>query len=95
MASSCNKANLALLHAVLGTSDETSDRQISARHTVFTQTSTVLLCQKFCMSLVLKPILKLLRRPVICAPLKGLEINTYLVLLYATAVPNFTVSRSL
>ena len=29
------------------------------------------------MSLVLKPILKLLSRPVVCAPLKGLEINIY------------------
>ena len=34
------------------------------------------------MTRVLKPILKLLSRPVVCAPLKVLEINIYLVLLF-------------
>ena len=70
--------------AVLDTLDWMSDKQMRARHIVSTQTKKVAcpcLRQTIIMSLVLKPILKLLSRPVVCAPLKVLETNIYLFLL--------------
>jgi hypothetical protein len=47
--------------------------------------------KKIRMSLVLNLILKLLSRPVVCAPLKGLEINIYFVLLSIYQVYSTTV----
>jgi hypothetical protein len=62
--------------SVLGNSDWASDRQMRARTTFFIRTSPVHnSVKKIRLSLVLNPILKLLSRPVVCAPLKGLEIN--------------------
>jgi hypothetical protein len=54
-------------------------RQMRARPTISIQTLPVhnYLRQKISMSIVLKPILKLLGRCVVCAPLKGPEINIY------------------